>query len=183
MKRIGLLLVLVATSTLPTLAQTDVITGMWRPLARNEDGSGMDGDYAGLPLSPAGRLRAQSWAPENFDVPEMVCRPHSWDFSIEAGAAQMRMQAEIDDPTQSLVAYHGRLSMREQETTIWMDGRPRPPDYALHTWSGFSTGEWDGDVLVQTATHLKRTTRRGAIRSDDAHVHPLQTHRFLCARR
>src|SRR5919206_1423902 len=121
MKRIFLLVALVALSTIPALAQTDVITGMWRPLGRNEDGSGMDGDYAGLPLSAAGRLRAQSWAPENFDVPEMVCPPHSWDFSLEAGAAQMRLVAEINDPTQALVAYHGRLSMREQETTIYMD--------------------------------------------------------------
>jgi hypothetical protein len=62
--------------------------------------------------------------------------------------------------------------MREQETTIWMDGRPQPPDYALHTWSGFSTGEWDGDVLVQTATHLKENYMRrwGPMRSDDATV-------------
>ena len=172
MKRLALFVALLAASTLPALAQTDVLTGMWRPISRNEDGSGLDGDYAGLPLSAAGRLRAQSWAPENFDVPEMVCRPHSWDFSIEAGAAQMRLAAEINDPTQALVAYRGRLSMREQETTIWMDGRPRPPDYALHTWSGFSTGEWDGDVLVQTATHLKENYMRrwGPMRSDDATV-------------
>ena len=61
MKRIALLVALVAMSTLPALAQTDVLSGMWRPLARNEDGSGLDGDYAGLPMSPAGRLRAQSW--------------------------------------------------------------------------------------------------------------------------
>jgi len=171
-KRIGLLIALVALSGLPTLAQTDVITGMWRPLARNEDGSGLDGDYAGLPLSAAGRLRAQSWAPENFDVPEFVCRPHAWDFSVEAGAAQMRMTPEIDDPTQSVVAYHGRLSMREQETTIWMDGRPRPPEYAIHTWSGFATGEWDGDVLVESVTHLKENyiRRWGPMRSDDATV-------------
>ena len=47
-------------------AQVD-LTGLWRPLARNEDGSGMDGDYAGLPLNAAGRWRAQSWSPENFE--------------------------------------------------------------------------------------------------------------------
>ena len=172
MKRIGLLIALVGLAGLPALAQTDVITGMWRPLARNEDGSGMDGDYAGLPLSAAGRLRAQSWAPENFDVPEFVCRPHAWDFSLEAGAAQMRLTPEIDDTTQTVVAYHGRLSMREQETTIWMDGRPHPPANTLHTWSGFSTGEWDGDVLVVTTTHLKETyiRRAGLMRSDQATV-------------
>ena len=129
-------------------------------------------DYAGLPMSAAGRLRAQSWAPENFDVPELVCRPHAWDFSVEAGAAQMRFSPQIDDTTQTLVAYNGRLSMREQETTIWMDGRPHPPANAIHTWSGFSTGEWDGDTLVVTTTHLKETyiRRSGLMRSDQAVV-------------
>jgi len=36
-----------------------------------------------------------------------------------------------------------------------MDGRPHPPEYAAHTWQGFSTGKWDGDVLTVTTTHLK----------------------------
>ena len=132
----------------------------------------MDGDYAGLPLNAAGRWRAQSWSPENVEVPEWVCRPHAWDFSLEAGASQLRLWAEIDNPTQDLIALRGRLSMREQEATIWMDARPRPPDYALHTWSGFSTGEWDGDTLIQTATHLKEAyiRRWGPMRSDQATV-------------
>lgn len=169
--RTPLLVLLLTVVSHPTLAQVD-LTGMWRPLARNEDGSGMDGDYAGLPLNAAGRWRAQSWAPENFEVPEWVCRPHAWDFSLEAGAAQLRFLAEIEDPTQRLIAYHGRLSMREQETTIWMDGRPRPPDYVRHSWSGFSSGEWEGDTLVQTATHLKETyiRRSGPMRSDQTTV-------------
>jgi len=169
-RAIGLAL-LAALSSHPALAQVD-LTGLWRPLARNEDGSGMDGDYAGLPLSAAGRWRAQSWTPENFEVPEWVCRPHAWDFSLEAGAAQLRLVPDIDDATQRLTAYHGRLSMREQEATIWMDGRPRPPDYARHSWSGFSTGEWEGSTLVQTVTHLKEAyiRRWGPMRSDRATV-------------
>jgi hypothetical protein len=165
-------LVLTATlSATATSAQVD-LTGLWRPLARNEDGSGMDGDYAGLPLNAAGRARAQAWAPENFEIPEWVCRPHAWDFSLEAGAAQLRFTANIDDPTQKLIGLHGRLSMREQETDIWMDGRSRPPDYARHSWSGFSTGEWEGNTLVQTSTHLKEAYMRrwGPMRSDQATV-------------
>ena len=49
-----------------------------------------------------------------------------------------------------------------------MDGRPHPPANALHTWSGFTTGEWEGDVLVTTTTHLKETyiRRSGFMRSD-----------------
>jgi len=177
--RLVILALLAFASGSLTLAQTIApgngvgdLSGMWRPLARNEDGSGMDGDYAGLPLNAAGRWRAQSWVPENFEVPELVCRPHAWDFSLEAGAARMRWVPEVFDPTQEVVAYHGRLSMREQETTIWMDGRPRPPDYERHSWSGFTTGVWEGPTLVQTATHLKEayTRRWGPMRSDQATV-------------
>jgi glyoxylase-like metal-dependent hydrolase (beta-lactamase superfamily II) len=53
-----------------------------------------------------------------------------------------------------------------------MDGRPHPPDYAAHTWQGFSTGRWDGDVLVITTTHLKTgwIRRNGVPRSDRATV-------------
>ena len=62
--------------------------------------------------------------------------------------------------------------MEEQETAIWMDGRPHPPANALHTWSGFSTGEWDGDTLVVTTTHLKEAyiRRTGLMRSDQTTV-------------
>jgi hypothetical protein len=79
---------------------------------------------------------------------------------------------QIEDATQQLVAYHGRLTMREQETTIWIGDRPRPPDYSRHSWSGFSTGEFEGDTLVQTATHLKEAyiRRWGPMRSDHATV-------------
>ena len=53
-----------------------------------------------------------------------------------------------------------------------MDGRPHPPEYALHTAMGFSTGKWDGDILVVTTTHLKEgwTRRNGLTRSDSATV-------------
>ena len=60
----------------------------------------------------------------------------------------------MDEATQKLVAYRGHIHMEEQQTTIWMDGRPHPQENALHTWSGFSTGQWDGDTLVVTTTHL-----------------------------
>jgi len=170
-RRAALLVVLVSLAVESARAQVD-LTGLWRPLARNEDGSGMDGDYAGLPLNASGRARAQAWTPENFEVPEWVCRPHAWDFSLEAGASQLRLSADIEDATQRLIAWRGRLSMREQETTIWMDGRPRPSDSARHAWSGFNTAEWDGSVLVQTSTHLKEAyiRRWGPMRSDRATV-------------
>ncbi len=32
---------------------------------------------------------------------------------------------------------------------------PHPPEYALHTSMGFSTGKWEGDALAVYTTHLK----------------------------
>jgi len=51
-----------------------------------------------------------------------------------------------------------------------MDGRPHPPDYAPHTWMGFSTGTWDGDILTVRTTHLKSEwyRRNGVANSDRA---------------
>ena len=41
------------------------------------------------------------------------------------------------------------------ERTIHLDGRPRPPDQATHTWGGFSLGVWEGNMLSISPTHLK----------------------------
>ena len=148
-------------------AQAD-ITGFWRPQPRNQDGSGMIGDYAGVPISAAGRWRAESWSPDDYDLAEYACRPHAWDYSLEGPLSQMRVWSDVDPATQKVLAYHGHLNQQEQETTIWMDGRPHPPANVLHTWSGFTTGEWEGDVLVTLTTHLKETyiRRSGLMRSD-----------------
>ena len=68
-----LLLVLPAR---PASAQVD-LTGEWSPRVYND---GMDiGDYTGIPLNEAGRLRAESWHPEQLDLPENLCRPHPID--------------------------------------------------------------------------------------------------------
>jgi hypothetical protein len=58
------------------------------------------------------------------------------------------------------------------ERSIWMDGRPHPPDYAAHTWQGFSTGVWEKNILKVTTTHLKAgwIRRNGVPRSDRATV-------------
>jgi len=166
-----LVLLLVACWSAPAFAQMDFM-GSWRPLPRNQDGSGMTGDIAGVPVTDAARWRAQSWSPEDFDVTEWACRPHAWDYSLEGPLSALRIWAEVDQATQKVIAYHGHLNMQEQEATIWMDGRPHPPANALHTWSGFSTGEWDGDTLVVTTTHVKEAylRRSGLMQSDQATV-------------
>ena len=53
---------------------------------------------------------------------------------------------------------------------IYMDGRPRPSPTRSTRWQGFSTGEWEGDMLKVTTTHLKEgwLRRNGVPRSDKA---------------
>jgi hypothetical protein len=78
----------------------------------------------------------------------------------------------MDPATQKLVSFRTHTQFMGMERTIWMDGRPHPPEYAGHTWSGFSTGHWEGHTLVVTTTHFKPNymRRNGLSRSDKAVV-------------
>ena len=112
------------------------------------------GDYLGLPINEAGRLRAESWSAALVELPENQCRQHGSDYGWR-GPSQLSIWKEVDRATQKVIAFHTHLSAYGAEQTIWMDGRPHPPDYAPHTWAGFSTGHWEGDTLVVNTTHLK----------------------------
>src|SRR5262245_22167847 len=83
-----------------------------------------------------------------------------------------RIWEERDGFTQRLVAirYWGQIA--QVDRTIYMDGRPRPPAYAPHTFAGFSTGKFEGNVLTVTTTHIKRGWVRanGVPQSDAATV-------------
>jgi glyoxylase-like metal-dependent hydrolase (beta-lactamase superfamily II) len=71
------------------------------------------------------------------------------------GPNQFRIWQEHNQDTQELIAIRMHLGTYQQERTIWMDGRPHPPDYAPHTFMGFSTGVWNGDILTITTSHIK----------------------------
>ena len=68
----------------------------------------------------------------------------------------MRIWEEREPVTHVLIAIHEYISTYEQKRTIWMDGRPHPSPNAPHTWMGFSTGVWEGDMLTVTTTHIKQ---------------------------
>jgi hypothetical protein len=55
---------------------------------------------------------------------------------------------------------------------VYLDGREGPPPEANHTWGGFSTATWEGDILRIKTTHLKEDyiRRNGAMISDQATV-------------
>ena len=128
------------------------------------------GDYAGLPLNAADRARAQSWNATILSLPDYQCRVHPSDYANSF--ADIRMWHEIDTRTQELIAIHIQHFAWNTQRTIWMDGRPHPHEMAEHTSMGFSTGEWVGNTLKVTTTHLKEgwLRRNGVARSDAATV-------------
>jgi hypothetical protein len=140
------------------------------------------GDYLGLPINDAARLRGDSWDAALLELQENQCRAHGSDYGWR-GPSNLSIWKEVDRASQKVIAYHTHLSAYGAEQTIWMDGRPHPPDYARHTWQGFSTGEWDGDTLVITTTHLKENwiRRNGIPRSDlaTARVHIMKHGNYL----
>jgi hypothetical protein len=146
----------------PASAQS-FLNGDWVGLFHEdqpERGPGPElGDYLGLPINAAARQFADSWDASRLTLPEHQCRAHVSPY-IYRGPIRVRISEERDPATQDVVAVKHFLSTYAQERTIWLDGRPHPPDNAPHTWMGFSTGEWQGDVLKVTTTHLKQGWHR-----------------------
>jgi len=172
-KVVSILLAASTLWTIPAVAQIN-LTGVWAMRLTEDEPDRLLGpelgDYGGIPLNAAARLRAQTWDASLLTVPEYQCRVHPSDYA--SSFADIRLWEEIDAASQQLTAIHVHHFAWETERTIWMDGRPHPPDYALHTAMGFSTGKWDGDKLVVTTTHLKEgwIRRNGVPRSDRAVV-------------
>jgi hypothetical protein len=173
--RITQLLLAAATlAGLPAFAQLDP-SGEWAPRFHEDQPERIPGpeigDYLGLPINDAARLRADTWDASLLTLPEHQCKPHPSDYAWR-GPANLRVWKEVDRETQQVIAFHTHISWEAPERTIWMDGRPHPPEYAAHTWQGFSTGKFEGDMLTITTTHLKNgwIRRNGIPRSDRATV-------------
>jgi len=170
----GRLLALAAALwSVPVFAQIN-LSGVWQNQLHEDFPDRLAGpelgDFAGLPINAADRLRGETWDASLITLPDYQCRVHPSDYA--SAFADIRIWEEYDRETQSLVALHLHHFAWGTERTIWMDGRPHPPDYALHTAMGFSTGKWEGDILTVTTDHLKEGwfRRNGLARSDRAVV-------------
>src|SRR5437868_7354611 len=155
----------------PALSQID-LSGEWSNITHediNHRQSVEIGDYAGLPINEAGRFKAESWDEAVLATHERQCIPHPVTYAMRGQPGNIRI-GKVDDPdTGQIIAYtiHGTYG---RPRTIWMDGRAHPSENAPHTWAGFSTGKWEGDVLTIKTTHLKEgyVRRNGLPRSDAA---------------
>jgi len=158
MKRLTLLSIACALSS-ATLAQVD-FSGEWdHPgMFGHEDvpdrGAGPElGDYMGLPLNTAGIRKAESYSGSWLGVPEHQCTPHPAAYQMW-GPNTLVVGKEYEPVQRVVNAIHldGTFGL---DRVVYMDGREHPPASALHTFTGFSTGRWDGDTLIVETTHMK----------------------------
>src|SRR5688572_10547483 len=175
-KMAGALVVLAATLLGgPAWAQVD-ISGSWS--ARTHEDSWHRGpgpevaDYTGLPINEAARFMANThdlaiWSQRGYQ-----CRPHNVFYGLRGPAGNIRFSRHIDDANGQLIAYEMIGTFGGSVRRIWMDGRPHPPKFARHTWQGFSTGRWVGDMLVVNTTHIKKSymQRNGVDMSDQSTI-------------
>ncbi len=146
------------------------LSGAWAPEPHEESvGNPAIADFLGVPISDAARAVGLAWSPSRVTVPEHQCQVHVAPY-ILGGPLNMRLWEERDPQSQNLIDIRMYISTYEQNRTIWMDGRPHPPEAAAHTWMGFSTGKWEGNTLTVYTTHLKQgyLRRNGLPESDEA---------------
>jgi len=144
-----------AQASFNTSYQTTDFSGEWTEIPHEIGFTAELYDYSGLPVNAAGRMRFDTGDISDWSIPEFVCRPHPGVYNWFYGGGN-RITKEIDPVTRELTAYHVQF-FRAPDRPIYMDGRPHPPEWAPHTWAGFSTGKFDGNTLVITTTHLKES--------------------------
>jgi hypothetical protein len=178
-RRLFLAIGLLAAGATGAVAQTD-FSGTWAPIFHEDQVEripGPDvGDYAGLPINEALRMKADSWDASLLTMPEHQCKPHPSIYGFR-GVGNLRITTGFNEANQQLLKISTHIQWQEQRREIWMDGRPHPPEYAPHTWQGFSTGRFEGGVLIVRTTHLKAgwIRRNGLTLSDEATM----TERFI----
>jgi hypothetical protein len=146
------------------------LSGAWSPAPHEEStGNPAIADYLGVPINEGARAWGLAWSPSRVTVPEHQCQVHVAPY-IMGGPLNLRIWEERENQSQRLEAIRLYISTYEQNRTIWMDGRPHPPDAAAHTWMGFSTGNWEGNTLTVYTTHMKAgyLRRNGLPESDQA---------------
>src|SRR5712691_12808063 len=159
---IACLLLLAALASRPMLAQERSpidLSGTWRWVHHEdqyEHEPGADpGEYWGLPLNDAARMRADTYNETWVTTSSILqCRPRPVD-NQPLGLDPLQIEKVVDPLNRQLVAYRVSYEKTPGDRLIWLDGRPRPSQYAQHTWEGFSTGKFRGDSLEVTSTHIK----------------------------
>jgi hypothetical protein len=151
-------------------AQIDVSGDWTAPVTFDNNEDVVYGNYTGVPLGEAGRLRARTWNESMLEQPQWQCKPHGAVYFERGPGARLHIQREYNPITGQLMA----LTLGPGGTSpsggmeIFLDGRQEPSDLALHSWFGFSKGSFEGGHLKFTTNHIKEDTlRRLGVPSSD----------------
>ena len=150
-------------------AQVDLV-GTWVGI-NNQEATDRGGgprmvDYTGIPLNEEGRAKALSYSPNVYGQIERQCVHYNPSYTL-IGPFGFPIQNEYDSAGNIVAIVIGSW-VDKGPMAIWMDGRPHPPEWAPATWMGFSTGKWEGDILVVSTTHIKQEwIRRNGIPNSD----------------
>jgi hypothetical protein len=166
----------VAALAATPLARAEVdLTGEWGQKTHEdgpERGTGPDiGDFTGLPINMANRMRGETWTSSKWEQLEHECEPHPADYAPR-GPGSMRIWADMDPTSMQVLRWHTEIMWMQPHREIHMEDQPRPPAIAAHTWQGYSTGRWVADMLEVSTDHLKEgwLRRNGLQRSEKAHL-------------
>ena len=168
------LFVFLASMTGPASAQGIDFSGQWTAINQQDNmarGPGPDlADYTGLPINDEARAIALNYSSAILSMTERGCLDYTEDYI--SFAPHNIMISRVDDPvTGDVLAWKISAGGSDRAPIpIWMDGRPHPSALEPHTFSGFTTGEWEGSTLTAHMTHMKRgiVRRNGAPLSDRA---------------
>ena len=102
--------------------------GSWSPAPHEESFADPQiAEYLGVPINDRARIWALAWSPSRLTLPEHQCQVHVTPY-IYGGPLNLRIWEEKDPQSQRVVAIRHYISTYEQNRTIWMDGRPHPPE-------------------------------------------------------
>ena len=149
-----------ALLAIQTAAAQSMMNGYWAPLLHQDAypyaGGPDPGDFSGLPITDAALKIALQYSADEFEQPELMCRPFPATYGPRA-LSTMRVWDTTDPQTQEQTKIETQMAFAVQHRTIWMpaSNHPQPSASEQHTWQGYSTGRWVGNVLWVHTDHLK----------------------------
>jgi glyoxylase-like metal-dependent hydrolase (beta-lactamase superfamily II) len=152
------------------------LDGLYTPSRELDPGlgtaAGMLVDYGGIPMNEASRMYALAWSASRITVKQQQCAGYVPPYMFVA-PGNYQIFGDRDPFTQQLTSVNVYGQIAEGRYEIFLDGRPHPPAWAPHTFTGFSTGHYEGQILAAETTHIKRGWIRapGVAQSDEATVH------------
>lgn len=147
------------------------LSGNWLAQQHEDSQERGDGpypvDYVGIPLNDEARKRALAYSASILSMPERQCMYYAPSY-IVLGPQSLQIWPTMDMVNGTPVSWNISGAVDRAPITIWMDGRAGPGPRGLHSFSGHTTGQWQGDTLKAVTTHMKEgVLRRNGVPSSD----------------